>query len=139
MTYASNARRLFNYSFATLYGGYYNGNRFGVEGECNFRVQPYGSLGLFTAFNRLFLPHPYGDLNLFLLGPKLDITFTDKLFLTTFVQYNSQIENVNVNVRFQWRYAPVSDLFIVYTGNSGTPEFLNKNRALVLKMSYYFN
>jgi hypothetical protein len=139
MTYASNARRLFNYSFATLYGGYYNGNRFGVEGECNFRVQPYGSLGLITAFNRLLLPQPYGDLNLFLLGPKLDITFTDKLFLTTFVQYNSQIENVNVNVRFQWRYAPVSDLFIVYTGNSGTPEFFNKNRALVLKMSYYFN
>ncbi|MCB0666094.1 MAG: carbohydrate binding family 9 domain-containing protein [Saprospiraceae bacterium] len=137
--YTSNARRLFNYSFAALYGGYFNGDRFGIEGECNYRVQPYGSLGLISAFNRLLLPAPYGNLNLFLLGPKLDITFTDKLFLTTFVQYNSQIENLNVNVRFQWRYAPVSDLFVVYTDNSDTRDFLNKNRALVLKLSYYFN
>ncbi|NND33971.1 MAG: hydrolase, partial [Saprospiraceae bacterium] len=139
LIYSSNARKLFNYSVAALYGGYFNGDRFGIEGECNFRVQPYGSLGLISAFNRLLLPEPYGNFNLFLLGPKLDITFTDKLFLTTFVQYNSQIENLNVNIRFQWRYAPVSDLFIVYTGNSGTTDFLAKNRALVLKMSYYFN
>ena len=139
LTYESNARRLFNYSFAALYGGFFNGDRFGIEGECNYRVQPYGSLGLVSAFNRLILPEPYTNLNLFLLGPKLDITFTDKLFLTTFVQYNSQIENLNVNIRFQWRYAPVSDLFIVYTGNSNTTGLIAKNRALVVKMSYYFN
>ena len=139
LSYASNARRLFNYSFGALYGGYFNGERFGLEGECNYRVQPYGSLGLITAFNRLQLPLPYGDVNLFLFGPKLDLTFTDKLFLTTFVQYNSQIENLNVNIRFQWRYAPVSDLFIVYTDNSNPQDFISKNRALVLKLSYYFN
>jgi hypothetical protein len=137
--YASNARRLFNYSFGALYGGYFNGERFGIEGECNYRVQPYGSLGLITAFNRLLLPQPYGNVNLFLFGPKLDVTFTDKLFLTTFVQYNSQVENLNVNIRFQWRYAPVSDLFLVYTNNSDTQNFASKNRALVVKMSYYFN
>jgi hypothetical protein len=96
-------------------------------------------LGLITAFNRLLLPEPYGNINLFLLGPKLDITFTDKLFLTTFLQYNSQVENLNVNIRFQWRYAPVSDLFVVYTNNSNTQNFVSKNRALVVKMSYYFN
>jgi hypothetical protein len=139
LNYTSNARRLFNYSFGALYGGYFNGERFGIEGECNYRVQPYGSLGLITAFNRLLLPEPYGDVNLFLLGPKLDLTFTDRLFLTTFMQYNSQIENLNVNIRFQWRYAPVSDLFVVYTNNSYTEDFTSRNRALVLKLSYYFN
>ena len=50
-----------------------------------------------------------------------------------------KIENLNVNIRFQWRYAPVSDLFIVYTGNSDTTGLITKNRALVIKMSYYFN
>ena len=31
--------------------------------------------------------------------------------------HNNQINNMNINTRFQWRYAPVSDLFIVYTDN----------------------
>ncbi|MDT8402537.1 MAG: DUF5916 domain-containing protein [Bacteroidales bacterium] len=52
------------------------------------------------------------------LGTNLDITFTDKLFLSTFVQYNNQIDNINMNMRFQWRFAPVSDLFIVYAENA---------------------
>ncbi len=139
LRYNSNARRLFNYALEGIYGGFFNGDRVGINTECNFRVQPYGSLGLIGAFNRLDLPEPYGKLDLLLLGPKLDITFTDRIFLTTFLQYNSQVENVNLNVRFQWRYAPVSDLFIVYTGNSNSLDGQRRNRAIVLKMSYYFN
>lgn len=139
LEYNSNARRLFNYSVGALIGGHFHGSRFSLISECNYRVQPYGSLGLVGAFNRLMLPAPYGDVNLFLLGPKLDLTFTDKIFLTTFLQYNSQIENVNLNVRFQWRYAPVSDLFIVYTSNTNTAGFGPLDRALVAKLSYYFN
>ncbi len=76
---------------------------------------------------------------MFLIGPRLDLTFTDKLFLTTYVQYNNQIDNLNVNVRLQWRFAPVSDLFIVYTDNSYPGDFHNKNRGLVIKVSYWFN
>ena len=62
-----------------------------------------------------------------------------KLFITTFAQYNDQIDNINLNVRFQWRFAPVSDLFIIYTGNSYTGDFTNKNRGLAIKLSYWFN
>ena len=73
------------------------------------------------------------------MGPKLDITFTEKLFFTTFVQYNNQIDNINVNMRFQWRFAPVSDLYIVYTENSYPANWTTKNRGIVLKLSYWFN
>jgi len=50
--------------------------------------------------------------------PRFYLTFTDKLFLTTFVQYNSQDDNLNINTWFQWRFKQVSDLFIVYTDNT---------------------
>jgi hypothetical protein len=105
----------------------------------NYRIQPYGSIAITANYANISLPEPYNSAELILIGPRLDITFTDKLFLTTFVQYNNQIDNLNMNVRFQWRFAPVSDLFIVYTGNSYTGDFRNKNRGLVVKLSYWFN
>lgn len=137
--YDSDIRRSFNYSLAAMYGGYYNGTRLNLGGEINYRVQPYGSIGLSMNYNNIVLPSPYSSAELILVGPRLDVTFTDKLFLTTFVQYNNQIDNLNMNLRFQWRFAPASDLFIVYTGNSYADTFMNKNRGLVVKLSYWFN
>ncbi|HHB51505.1 MAG TPA: hydrolase, partial [Saprospiraceae bacterium] len=69
-----------------------------------------------------------------------DFTFTKKIFFTTFLQYNNQIDNFNINARFQWRFAPVSDLFIVYTNNfDTTANWQYTNRALVLKVNYWLN
>jgi hypothetical protein len=146
----SDSRRQFGYSLDAGYGSYYNGTRWSVSGSVGYRFQPYGSIEIAAAYNAISLPEPYNSANLVLLSPKLDLTLTDKIFLTTFVQYNSQIENLNTNIRFQWRFAPVSDLFIVYTENTfaGVPSdhenlytrnFTAKNRGLVLKISYWFN
>jgi len=104
-----------------------------------YRFQPYGSISLEANFNRLILEAPYETTNLILIGPRLDVTFNKKLFLTTFLQYNNQIENFNINARLQWRFAPVSDFFIVYTDNYDTNGFINRNKALVAKFSYWFN
>ncbi len=137
--YGSDTRKLLNFQFSSRYGGYYNGNRWSLYGVLNYRVQPYGSLAIVTTYNNISLPDPYNDAKLFLFGPRLDFTFTDKLFLTSFIQYNNQIDNLNLNLRFQWRFAPVSDLFIVYTENSFPADHQVKNRGLVLKISYWFN
>lgn len=139
LTYTSAPRNLFNVQLSTRYGGFYNGTRLSLKGELNYRVQPYGSLAIVADYNRIELPKPYKSAELILIGPRLDLTFTEKLFLTTFIQYNNQIDNLNVNIRFQWRFAPVSDLFIVYTSNSYPDDLINKNRALVVKFSYWFN
>lgn len=135
----SDSRRLFTYSFDAGYGTYYNGSRWNTAVAMGYRFQPYGSIELMADYNRIALPAPYNSATLVLLSPKLDVTFTDKLFLTTFLQYNDQVHNLNTNIRFQWRFAPVSDLFIVYTENSNTGDFSTKNRGLVVKISYWFN
>jgi hypothetical protein len=82
---------------------------------------------------------PQNSASFLLIGPRLDITLTNKLFFTSLVQYNNQVGNINLNFRFQWRFAPVSDLFIVYTENSFTGDYRVKNRGLVVKVSYWFN
>jgi len=132
-------RKLVNYQIGTRYGNYYNGTRWNANGLLYWRVQPISNLAMAASFDRIRLPAPYNSANLVLIGPRLDLTFTDKLFLTTYVQYNNQIDNLNVNVRLQWRFAPVSDLFIVYSDNSYPGDFQNKNRGLVMKVSYWFN
>ena len=139
ISYNSDTRKLFNYELMMNIGGYYNGTKRGVTGVMNFRVQPYGSLAMVASYYRIILPEPYNSADLILVGPRLDLTFTDKLFLTTFVQYNNQIENLNLNIRFQWRFAPVSEFYIVYTENSYPENLQTKNRALVAKLSYWFN
>ena len=139
VSYESDGRKLFNYGIGVQYGGFFNGNRFKLEGEVNYRFQPIGSVGIGFEHNNIDLPTGFNDASFWLVGPKVDLTFTNKIFLTTFVQYNEQGDNINLNARFQWRFKPVSDLFVVYTENYLPDNFGSKNRALVLKLTYWLN
>jgi hypothetical protein len=145
-SYMSDQRKKFFYELSTRSGEYFNGSRINLEGTFTFRYQPLGFTSIDFAYNKIRLPDPYSDANLILVGPRFDFTFTKKLFWTTFVQYNSQIDNLNINSRLQWRFAPVSDFFLVYTDNYlATDEggFINigqsKVRAIVFKMTYWLN
>jgi hypothetical protein len=54
--FISDARKLFNYALNAGIGGYYNGNRWYVNGLINYRVQPYGSIGMAMNYNDISLP-----------------------------------------------------------------------------------
>ena len=137
--YISSASRLFTYDIQVTGGGYYNGKRIYIEGGAGYRLQPYGSISVDFSFNDIILPEPYKSTSFWLISPRIDLTLTNKIFFTTFIQYNEQSDNVNLNTRFQWRYRPASDIFIVYTDNY-IPENMNvKTRALVFKVTYWWN
>lgn len=139
MSFDSDRRKLLSYSLDVFNGGFFNGERFFLRGELRYRFQPFGSISANFQYNKVTLPAPYSSADLYLVGPRLEVSFTDKLFWSTFIQYNNQIDNININTRLQYRFKPVSDFFIVYTDNY-LPETLgSKNRALVLKLSYWLN
>ena len=135
----SDNRKTFKYDFQTGYGGFFNGSKWFVSGDFIHKFQPYGYISLIYSYNQLYLPQPWQHTGFWLVGPKLDVTFTNKLFFSTYVQYNNQADNLNINARFQWRYKPVSDIFLVYSDNYFPGNMIVKNRALVLKMTYWFN
>lgn len=138
--FVSKPQQLFTYAFSSRFGGYYsNGRRSFFSTEFGYRFQPYLSLALSASYNHISLPQPWNKTTFWLVGPRIDITFTNTLFFTTFIQYNNQQKNINVNTRFQWRYKPASDLYIVYTDNYFPYPFNVKNRALVLKFNYWWN
>lgn len=139
VSFTSDIRKPVNFLLSSRYGGYFTGNRYTVNAEFYYRIQPYSSLAIVSSYNNISLPVPYKSAEFLLVGPRLDLTFTDKLFFTSLYQYNNQINNMNLNLRFQWRFAPVSDLFIVYTENAFPADYKIKNRGLVLKLSYWFN
>ncbi len=138
--FTSKPQSVFTYLFTSRYGGYYaDGTRLNLGGEVGYRLQPFVSLAVAFNYNDIRLPEPWGKNTFWLIGPRLDVTMTNKLFFTAFAQYNEQQNNVNLNTRFQWRYRPASDLFIVYTDNYLPDTFGVKNRSLVLKFTYWWN
>jgi len=138
--FISKPQSLITCSLTVRFGGYYaNGNRTNLVAEIGYRWQPYLNISLATNYNHITLPQPWGTVNFVLIGPRVDLTMSNKLFLTGFLQYNEQTDNVNLNLRFQWRYKPASDLFIVFTDNYLPENFGVRNRALVLKFNYWWN
>jgi len=137
--YRSDRRKLFSYGFYLGYGEYYNGRQFNPYVFLNYRFQPFGSVGVEADYYQIRLPQGFNNSDLLLLNTRLDISFTKNLFLITFLQYNNQTENVNLNARLQWRFRPVSDLFLVYTDNYTSQDFSVKSRFVVLKATYWLN
>jgi len=138
-TFTSKPQRLFTYAFSTRYGGYYaDGTRLNLTADLGYRFQPYVNITLSTSYNHIDLPKPWGITNFWLVGPRIDVTVSNTFFVTAFVQYNNQQKNINVNTRLQWRYKPASDFFIVYTDNYYTSPLYVRNRALVLKFTYWW-
>jgi Domain of unknown function (DUF5916)/Carbohydrate family 9 binding domain-like len=136
----SRPQKLFTIAASARYGGYYaGGKRWQAMTELGYRFQPFVSILMSASFNALQLPKPWGNQNFWLVGPRVDVTMTNKIFFTAFGQYNEQTKNFNLNTRLQWRYRPASDFFIVYTDNY-LPENLSiRNRALVVKFTYWFS
>jgi len=137
--FQSNPRKAFNVNLRSEFGDYFTGSIATFRGEMGLRMGYTANISMNFSYNKIELPEPQNDAELFLIGPRIDITFTKSLFWTTFIQYNNQIDNLNINTRVQWRFAPVSDFFVVYTDNYFPGDFMPKQRSLVLKLNYWLN
>ncbi|NNC93980.1 MAG: carbohydrate binding family 9 domain-containing protein, partial [Chitinophagales bacterium] len=138
IAYESNFRKPFAFFGQIEYGSFFNGEKLSYEVDLRYRITPWGSISVSLERNHIDLPEPYSDADLTFIGLENVITLTTNLFWTTFLQYNTQADNINLNSRIQWRYKPLSDLFVVYTDNYDT-DVRSKNRSLVIKLNYWFN
>ncbi len=136
--YKSKPQGIFTYGFKGRFGGYYaDGNRTSLTSELGYRFQPYVSVSANLNYNNIDLPQPWYTNTFWLIGSEVDVTFTNKIFFANLFQYNEQTGNLNINSRFQWRYAPASDLFLVYTNNYFIEPFEGKNWGITLKLTYW--
>ena len=137
LKYLSNFLRPFSWGLTFEHGNYYNGKRTTYIGNIKYRTQPWGNFGVDFIYNQITLNTK--NIHPFIIGPAIEFTFSNTLFWSTFLQYNTQIKNFNVNSRFQWRFKSMSDIYLVYTDNYLIEGMLHKSRNLVLKISYWIN
>lgn len=138
-SYQSNPANLLSFNLEATGGEFYNGHNFTGQGEVTFRVQPWALFSLDVRYDNIRLPDPHHDADFWLVSPKIDITFSKSLFWSTLIQYSNQRENLGINSRLQWRFAPLSDLYLVYNDNYFTKDFGPRYRSINLKISYWLS
>lgn len=138
-SYQSNNVRLLTYGVEGTVGRFFNGNIFSMGGQVAYRIQPWAQFTLGVNYDKIRLPDPYEDADLWLVTPKIDVTFSKNLFWSTLVQYSNQRDNLGINSRLQWRFAPLSDLYLVYNDNYFTQAFAPRFRSINLKLTYWLN
>lgn len=153
--FTTNSRKRLSAFFEVIYGGYFQGTKTEFNGNINYRAPRIGKLKLpkllLTAnWNHInvMLPDSLGTSKINLLGFKAEYSVSTTKYITGFLQYNTQSEKMNVNIRFQWRYRPMSDIFLVFSQNYNQFNSVlpNRNvymgpsyRSLAAKWVYWFN
>lgn len=120
-------------SINAQYGSFYEGRRtrFGING--GYRLLPLLSLQLNYEYNNLSFDEQ-GDQGVHLVGLTAEVFFNNQLNWTTYLQYNEQINNFNINTRLQWEYRPLSFIYLVYSDNY-TESFGHKNWGVSFKVN----
>lgn len=143
--YKSDERKAISYSLNGRTGGFYSGKLHRAEGNINFRVQPWANWSFGYQWNRLDFGAEYGQRTITALLSKVEVGFNKNLFWTSLFQYLDQSDFLGLNSRLQWRFAPMSDLYLVYVDNYDVMNGLNMgrslvsdNRALILKVNYWY-
>ena len=139
LSYRSDQRKNFSYRIEPSVGTFFNGKKYSLTTNLAWRIQPYFSGSMQINYDKVILPNPFPNASIWLIGPKIDITFNKSLFWSTFIQYSSQQENFGINTKLQWRFAPLSDLFIVYNDNYYSNNFAPRFKSLNLKLTYWLN
>jgi hypothetical protein len=135
----TNFREPFSVSLLSTYGEYFNGTRLLYNGSATFRFQPNGSISAFIEQNHINLPDPYESALLTLMRLSVEYSPSKEVFVNAFTQYVSQTDFMNLNVRVQWRFAPMSDVFFVYTDTFRAKNVSIITRGIALRLNYWFN
>ena len=139
ISYQSPLANAFNFTSTFSHGTFFNGTRFSYQGTAQFRFQPKVILSLLWDYNKIILPNPYPTAKLLLISPKIQVTLNRNLFWSTLIQYSNQIDDFGINSRLQWRFAPLSDLYLVYNDSYDAEQFSPVFRSINLKLTYWIN
>ena len=144
--YSSPSSEDFSYTITPSFGEFFNGKIKSIDLRLSYRIQPRFNSSIQVSYDKINLPNPYSDANILLIAPRIDYTFSKNLYWSTLVQYSSQRENLSLNTRLQWRFAPLSDLFLVYSDNYYTEDRYDslfipriKSRSINLKLTYWLD
>ncbi|NPA34949.1 MAG: carbohydrate binding family 9 domain-containing protein [Chlorobi bacterium] len=118
-------------------GTYYTGTRTSFETTVGYRFVPYATISTTLWHERIVLDGRI--IPLWLVSLDNVITFTTTLYWTNIIQYNTQLNRATFFSRFQWRFAPMSDIFLVWRADKWLDNTQPMQNSFYLKLVYWFN
>jgi len=137
MGYNSANNQRLRYQVNVQKGTYYSGKRTTGGAYLNYQLLPFANLEVSYDMNYIDL-NELGKETFHLARLTGEIFFNNRLNWTTYVQFNTQADNFNLNSRLQWEYKPLSYVYLVVTDNF-TQSFTRKNWGVAFKMNYRFD
>ena len=122
------------------FGEYYDGNRTGYT--AGVRVRANANFATTFSFSRDMIDLPAGvSFHTDLASLRIDTSFSTRMFLNAFIQYNSVTHQWLSNIRYDFIHHPLSDIYLVYNDtrfqNVLTPTAAQvPSRAFILKVTH---
>ncbi len=115
-------------------GNYYSGVRTTAGAYLNYQMLPFANFDLSYDVNVIDLK-ALGKDTFHLASFTGEVFFNNRLNWTTYVQYNTQRDNFNINSRLQWEYKPLSYIYLVVSDNY-IQDIARQNWGVSFKMNY---
>jgi hypothetical protein len=134
--YSSDQSRMFSGSLFFQTGEFFDGHK--NTTRAGFGFKPGYHFGSSIAWSRENVELPSGDFTTHLVIVRWDYSFNTRMFLDGLIQYNSTVNEIATNIRFNLIYKPLSDFFLVYNERRATTGEVIE-RALIAKLTYVFD
>ena len=132
-TYTSTQRYPVYGNAGVQVGDFYNGTNTTLSGGLTWR--PRYDISFEGTYQHNDVSLPSGAFAADLAGVRVKYAYSTTLFGSTFVQYNTQSRSFVTNARLAWRYAPLSDVFLVYTERQNTFTNVRNERSVAIKVT----
>ncbi len=133
---SNNARRLSG-RVRYEWGDFWNGGIRSLRGTVTLRPNQHVNVDLIYDRSRVELTRRSSTSDL--AGARFLYAFTPRAFLNAFFQYNSAMDEFSSNIRFNLKYRPLSDIYIVYNDRRDTRRGLRVERAFIVKVTNLIN
>ncbi len=118
-------------------GDFWDGSSKGVRLSLSFK--PNYKLTASGRFQWDDLKLQQGNLTSRLINTRLEYAFNTQMFVSAFVQYNSERRQVSSNLRFNLIHRPLSDIFIVYNEERDSFQAGEADKSLTFKYTHMFD
>jgi hypothetical protein len=133
-------RLSFNGAFRT--GEYYDGTRDGITAGTRVRLNAQLASTVSVAWDTVTLPEGIAYQTK-LASVRVDASFSTRMFLNVFTQYNSVTGQLSSNVRFDFIHHPLSDVYVVVNDtrivDPFQPSAALSTRAVIVKLTHLFS
>lgn len=117
--------------------GFYGGKRSSFETRVNYTISKYFTIS--TDYRKNILSFKGNKLSTDEFGGRLTFNISTKLLSSIFTQWNNELNEININYRFNWKPKVGSDFYIVLNQVISTKDKIqSKEFAILAKFVWLF-